>query len=90
MLFFLSTAVVAAATLMAASAQAEPPPARVQLIANSVAPYSVPAAYTGPQLVVGYSTSTRRIADCLASFPGYNPKTDMIWSRTAAKQRCPL
>lgn len=85
----LSTALIAAATLMAASVQAEPA-ARVQLIANSIASYGVQAAYTGPQLVVGYSTSTRRIADCLASFPGYNPKTDMIWSRSAPKQRCPL
>ncbi len=83
-----NTALIVAAVLMAASAQAQP--ARVQLVANSVASYAVQAAYTGPQLEVGYSTSTRRIADCLASFPGYNPKTDMIWSRSAPKQRCPL
>ena len=87
----LSTTLIAAAVLVASAVQAEPaPPARVQLAANSVTSYSVQAAYTGPQLEVSYSTSTRRIADCLASFPGYNPKTDMIWSRTSPKQRCPL
>ena len=88
---YASTALIAAATLIAASVQAQPAvPARVQLAANAVTSYAVQAAYTGPQLNVGYSVSARRIADCLASFPGYNPKTDMIWSRSAPKQRCPL
>ena len=59
-------------------------------MANSVERHAIQATYTGPQLEVGYSSSTRRIADCLASFPGYNPKTDLIWSRSGPKQRCKL
>lgn len=87
----LSSTLIAAAVLAAGAAQAQPAaPARVQLAALSVASYAVQAAHTGPQLEVGYSSSTRRIADCLASFRGYNPKTDMIWARSGAKQRCPL
>jgi len=88
-----STLLIAGAVaLAAASAQAAPKePARGQVIAaNSVGRYAIQATYTGPQLEVGYSTSTRRIADCLASFPGYNPKTDLIWSRSGPKQRCKL
>lgn len=86
-----ATTALILATLMAASVQAQPAaPARVQFAANAVTSHAVQAAYTGPQLVVGYSTSSRRIAECLASFPGYNPKTDMIWSRSAPRQRCPL
>src|SRR4051812_22080999 len=88
-----STLVIAAAmTLCAATAQAAPnEPARGQQIAaNSVERHAVQASYTGPQLEVGYSPSPRRIADCLASFPGYNPKTDLIWSRSGPKQRCRL
>jgi len=88
-----STLVIAAAVaLAAATAQAAPKePARGQQVAaNSVGRYAVQATYTGPQLEVGYSSSTRRIADCLASFPGYNPKTDQIWSRSGPRQRCKL
>ena len=84
--------IASALALAAASAQAAPKePARAQtMAANSVGRYAIQATYTGPQLEVGYSTSTRRIADCLASFPGYNPKTDLIWSRSGPKQRCKL
>jgi hypothetical protein len=84
--------IASALALAAATAQAAPKaPAGGQVIAaNAVGRYATQAAYTGPQLEVGYSTSTRRIADCLASFPGYNPKTDLIWSRSGPKQRCKL
>lgn len=84
--------IAGAVTLAATAAQAAPKdPARGQQIAaNSVERHAIQASYTGPQLEVGYSTSTRRIADCLASFPGYNPKTDFIWSRSGPKQRCKL
>ena len=84
--------IAGAVALTAASAQAAPKapaPAR-EVAASAAAHYGVQASYTGPQLNVGYSRSTRRIADCLASFPGYNPKTDLIWSRSGPKQRCKL
>ena len=84
--------IAGAVALAAATAQAAPKePARGQQVAaNSVERHVIQATYTGPQLEVGYSSSTRRIADCLASFPGYNPKTDLIWSRSGPKQRCKL
>jgi hypothetical protein len=82
--------IAGAMTFAAAAAQAAPKAQGQQLAANSAGRYGVQASYTGPQLEVGYSTGTRRIADCLASFPGYNPKTDRIWSRTGPPQRCKL
>jgi hypothetical protein len=84
--------ITAAIALTAATAQAAPkePAGGQQIAANSVERHAIQASYTGPQLEVGYSSSTRRIADCLASFPGYNPKTDFIWSRSGPKQRCRL
>jgi len=84
--------IAGAVALTAATAQAAPKEtARAQQIAaNSVEHHAIQATYTGPQLEVGYSSSTRRIADCLASFPGYNPKTDYVWSRSGPKQRCKL
>lgn len=87
-----SLLIAGALALAAATAQAAPKdPARgQQMAANSAERHAIQASYTGPQLEVGYSSSTRRIADCLASFPGYNPKTDFIWSRSGPKQRCKL
>ena len=87
-----TTLIAAAMALGAVSAQAAPKETAPgqQVAANSADRYAVQASYTGPQLDVGYSSSTRRIADCLASFPGYNPKTDLIWSRSGPKQRCKL
>ena len=84
--------VAGAMALTAAAAQAAPkePARNQQFAAVSAARYGLQASYTGPTLDVGYSSSTRRIADCLASFPGYNPKTDFIWSRSGPKQRCKL
>ena len=52
--------------------------------------YGMKASYTGPQLDVGYSRSARRIADCLATFPGYDPKTDLIRLRSGATRHCRL
>jgi hypothetical protein len=84
--------IVGAVALLATAAQAAPrdvqPPQ--QLAAASAARYGVQASYTGPQLEVGYSAGARHIADCLASFPGYNPRTDQIRSPSGAVQRCRL
>ena len=83
----------AAALAVATTAQAspkEPVRGRQQIAANSVDRHAISATFTGPQLEVGYSSGARRIADCLASYPGYIPKTDLIWSRSGPKQRCKL
>jgi hypothetical protein len=84
--------IVGAMALMASAAQAAPKDVQrpQQLAAASAARYGVQASYTGPQLEVGYSTGARHIADCLASFPGYNPKTDRIHTPSGAIQRCRL
>ena len=87
---FLIAGAVALAAATAQAAPKESAPGQQRMAANSVERHAIQATYTGPQLEVGYSTSTRRIADCLASFPGYNPKTDFIWSRSGPKQRCKL
>jgi hypothetical protein len=88
----LSTAVIAGFLLVAGAVHAAPngSPRGQQFAANAAGSYAAQTAYTGPQLDVGYSASTRRIADCLASFRGYNPKTDKVWSRTGPPQRCKL
>jgi hypothetical protein len=52
--------------------------------------YGLKASYTGPQLEVGYSRSARHVADCLASFRGYDPKTDLIRLRSGATRLCRL
>jgi hypothetical protein len=39
---------------------------------------------------VGYSARTRRIADCLASFPRYDPGADRIEVRPGVSRPCPL
>ena len=86
----LTVLLVAGAMTLGAAAQAAPKdPARgQQFAAVSAARYGAQASYTGPELNVGYSSSSRRIADCLASFPGYNPRTDLIWSRSGPRQHC--
>ena len=52
--------------------------------------YGMKASYTGPQLDVGYSRSERHIADCLATYPRYDPKTDLIRLRSGETRRCRL
>lgn len=72
----------------AATAQNREPQAR--LIAVSVERYSTPATYRGTQLEIGYSSQTRRMADCLASFKGYDPKLDRVVVRPGVTRACPL
>jgi hypothetical protein len=87
-----SIAAITGCLLATDAAQAAPdsPVRAQQFAANAAGAYATQAAHTGAQLEVGYSASTRRIADCLASFRGYNPKTDKIWSRTGPPQRCKI
>ena len=87
-----STALIAGAVaLVTTAAQAAPKDVpHQQFAAAAAARYGVQASYTGPQLEVGYSAGARHIADCLASFPGYDPRTDLIRSPSGAVQRCSL
>jgi len=86
-----STALIAGAVaLVTTAAQAAPKDVPHQQFAAAAARYGVQASYTGPQLEVGYSAGARHIADCLASFPGYDPRTDLIRSPSGAVQRCSL
>jgi hypothetical protein len=51
--------------------------------------YGAPAAAAvGSQH--GYSDAARRHADCVASYPGYDPRTDTYEVRPGVTRRCPL
>ena len=58
--------------------------------AASVERYGTEAAYrTGP-IGKGYSDRDRHVADCLASYPGYDPATDRVRVRPGVSRRCDL
>lgn len=38
----------------------------------------------------GYSDDARRHADCVATYPGYDPRTDTYEVRPGVTRRCPL
>lgn len=77
-------AALAAATLVAAGAQAAPG-------APSIEAYATKAVYDGPSFNVGYSAKARRMAACLASYPGvYDPRTDLVRVRPGVTRRCTL
>jgi hypothetical protein len=63
-------------------AQPTHPPAAV-----SVQRYAKPATET-PE--AGYSDQARRLADCLASYPNYDYRTDLYEARPGEPRRCPL
>lgn len=71
-----------------ATAQTREPQAR--LIAVSVQRYATPATYAGPQLEIGYSAKARRMADCLATYKGYDPRLDKVVVRPGVTRACPL
>lgn len=51
--------------------------------------YGAPASATaGDQH--GYSDDARRHADCVATYPGYDPRTDTYEVRPGVTRRCPL
>lgn len=51
--------------------------------------YAAPASAVvgGP---IGYSDDARRSADCVATYPGYDPRTDTYEVRPGVTRRCPL
>ena len=73
--------------VLAACAQMEPAPAAHPPSAVSVQRYAAPATET-PQ--VGYSAGARRLADCLASYPNYDYRTDEYQAAPGVTRRCPL
>jgi len=79
--WILATAAVVALAVFAPQADAAPRKAQKidQPAARSAEAYAVKASYRGPREEKGYSPRSRRVADCLATYPGfYDPKTDRV------------
>jgi hypothetical protein len=75
-----ATVAVAALVLFAPDADAAPRRAEkpADTAARSAQAYAVQASYRGPLEEKGYSARARRITDCLATYPGYDPRTDRV------------
>ena len=76
-----ATAAVVALAVFAPNADAAP--RKTQKIdapaARSAEAYGVQTSYRGPPAEKGYSLRARRVADCLATYPGvYDPRTDRV------------
>lgn len=73
-----------------ANASAQERPAARKISAASADRFGAQASYHGPALEHGYSARALRIADCLATYPGYDPKTDRVAVRPGVTRRCAL
>jgi hypothetical protein len=62
-----------------------PPPAAV-----SAQSFAAPVAGQAATPQTGYSAGARRMADCLASYPGYDYRTDSYEAAPGVTRRCPL
>jgi len=49
-----------------------------------------PTSYRTPAPSQGYSAESRRMADCLATYPGYDPATDRVRVAPGVTRRCEL
>jgi hypothetical protein len=58
--------------------------------AAAVGDFGRPASDRGPVLEKGYTAKARRIADCLATYPGYDPKTDRVAVSPGVSRPCRL
>lgn len=76
---------VSATTAGAQALKPARPPAAV-----SAERYGVRTNYVDARAGHGYSAQARRTADCLATFPSYDPRTDRVTLRSGATRRCPL
>jgi hypothetical protein len=65
-------------------ASASPPPTAV-----AAQRYARPAVETS-RAQQGYSDAARRRVDCAASFPNYDPATDLYQPRPGETRACPL
>ena len=86
----LSAAILGATALLVDPAFAgdHPPPEPQKAVAAEAR--ATPAAYRGPTAGQGYSARARRIADCLATYSNYDPKTDRIRVAPGVTRRCSL
>ena len=75
-----ATAAVVALAVFAPGAEAAPTAPKVDTpAARSAESHGVEATYRGPMTEKGYSLHARRVADCLATYPGaYDPKIDRV------------
>lgn len=76
-----ATVAVAALVVFAPNADAAPRKAQPTEApaARAAEAHAVQASYRGPLEEKGYSFRARRVADCLATYPGaYDPKTDRV------------
>jgi hypothetical protein len=84
----LGFAAAIALAFMAGGADADTPVAKSPQ-AVAAQGYGLTANYTsGPGK--GYSAQARRAADCLATYPGYDPKTDRIAVAPGVVRKCSL
>lgn len=72
-----------------APASAARPPAQAPA-ATSAQRYGQPVAETTRPAQKGYSAEARRVADCLATYPGYDHRTDRIQVSPGVTRPCPL
>jgi hypothetical protein len=85
----LSAAGVALAVMAACAAPAAGPrPAAAA--AGSAEQFGVSANVRAQAPGQGYGARDRHMADCLATYPGYNPDTDQVAVRPGVTERCPL
>ncbi|MDB5441887.1 MAG: hypothetical protein JWP86_1154 [Phenylobacterium sp.] len=80
----------AALTLASLAAQAKPAPKQPPAAAPSAERFGVPTSFRGASEGRGYSARDRHMADCLATYPGYNPKTDRVIVAPGVTRRCGL
>jgi hypothetical protein len=84
-------ALILCAVGASACAQTQPAPVTAQTpVAVSAQRFAVPAVETTHLAPHGYSEEARRIADCLATYPGYDHRTDQIEVSPGVNRRCPL
>lgn len=80
----------AALALVSLAAQAKPAPKHPPATAPSADRFGVPTSFRATSDGHGYSARDRHMADCLATYPGYNPKTDRVVVAPGVTRRCGL
>jgi hypothetical protein len=83
----LSAAALALASL---GAQAKPAAKHAPAPAASAERYGVTASYRTAPEGRGYSARDRHMADCLATYRSYDPRTDRVVLRPGVTRRCEL
>ena len=81
----------AALALLGLAAEAKPAPKQPPPpAAPSAERFGVPTSFRATSDGHGYSARDRHMADCLATYPGYNPKTDRVVVGPGVTRRCGL